>query len=253
MTPIRASSRSARPAAGRHRAAAPLPLAAPRPAGAERARRRRRRRRRQRRASARAPTTTTITQSSQRAAINWQSFDVGAQQSVQFNQPSASAVALNRVVGPNPSQIAGHIDANGQIILVNQDGRHLLSRRAGQRRRLRGLRRRHVRTQDFMAGRMAFDAAGASRRAHRQCRHASPSSRRGWPRWWRRRWPIPASSPRSFGHVVLAGAQTATLDLYGDGLVALDVTNQVTQAPGGADGAGDQHRHHPGRRAAPCN
>ena len=37
-----------------------------------------------------------------------------------------------------------------------------------------------------------------------------------------------------FGHVVLAGARTATLDLYGDGLVALDVTNQVTQAPGGA-------------------
>ena len=36
------------------------------------------------------------------------------------------------------------------------------------------------------------------------------------------------------GHVVLAGAQTATLDLYGDGLLSLDVTNQVTQAPAGA-------------------
>ena len=38
------------------------------------------------------------------------------------------------------------------------------------------------------------------------------------------------------GHVVLAGAKTATLDLYGDGLLSLDVTNQVTQAPVGADG-----------------
>ena len=33
------------------------------------------------------------------------------------------------------------------------------------------------------------------------------------------------------GHVILAGAQTATLDLYGDGLLSLDVSNAVTQAP----------------------
>jgi hypothetical protein len=36
--------------------------------------------------------------------------------------------------------------------------------------------------------------------------------------------------------VVLAGARTATLDLYGDGLLSLDVTNQVTQTPIGPDG-----------------
>ena len=39
-----------------------------------------------------------------------------------FSQPSASAVTLNRVIGPDPSQIAGRIDANGQIILINQSG-----------------------------------------------------------------------------------------------------------------------------------
>ena len=50
------------------------------------------------------PTTTTIDQSTQRAAINWQSFNIGSQQTVQFDQPSSSAVALNRVVGPNPSR-----------------------------------------------------------------------------------------------------------------------------------------------------
>ena len=38
------------------------------------------------------------------------------------------------------------------------------------------------------------------------------------------------------GHVVLAGAKTATLDLYGDGLLSLDVSNQVTQAPVGPNG-----------------
>src|SRR5581483_1832661 len=53
-----------------------------------------------------SPNTTTISQSTQRAAINWQSFDIGSQQAVQFRQPSPSAMTLNRVIGPNPSQIA---------------------------------------------------------------------------------------------------------------------------------------------------
>ena len=37
------------------------------------------------------------------------------------------------------------------------------------------------------------------------------------------------------GHVVLAGAKTATLDLYGDKLVSLNVTGAVTKAPDGVD------------------
>ena len=65
---------------------------------------------------------TTINQSTQRGAINWQTFNVGSQQSVDFVQPSSSAVTLNQVVTPNPSQIAGKIDANGQIILRTSRG-----------------------------------------------------------------------------------------------------------------------------------
>src|SRR5262249_31385229 len=38
------------------------------------------------------------------------------------------------------------------------------------------------------------------------------------------------------GHVVLAGGETATLDLYGDGLLSLSVNDQVMQAPVGKDG-----------------
>ena len=48
---------------------------------------------------ARSANATTINQSSQRAAIDWQSFDVGAKQAVTFNQPSTNAMALNRVIG----------------------------------------------------------------------------------------------------------------------------------------------------------
>ena len=73
-------------------------------------------------AISRSATNTRIDQSSPRAAIDWRSFDIGSQQSVTFAQPSSSAVALNRVTGPDPSQIAGRIDANSQFVLVNQSG-----------------------------------------------------------------------------------------------------------------------------------
>ncbi len=63
-----------------------------------------------------------ITQSSPLAAVNWQSFDVGAQAKVNINQPSASSVMLNRVLGSAPSQIFGQISANGQVVLSNPNG-----------------------------------------------------------------------------------------------------------------------------------
>ena len=65
---------------------------------------------------------TNVNQSSQRAVVNWDSFNVGKDASVNFNQPNASAVTLNRVTGGSASVIDGAIRANGQVILVNPNG-----------------------------------------------------------------------------------------------------------------------------------
>src|SRR5258708_38656203 len=40
-----------------------------------------------------------VNQSSSSAIINWNTFNIGANESVRFNQPSSSSVALNRVTG----------------------------------------------------------------------------------------------------------------------------------------------------------
>ena len=66
--------------------------------------------------------TTTIKQSSSAAIINWQQFNIGAGQYVQFLQPSSSSVILNRVVGGGLSSIYGNLTANGQVFLVNPNG-----------------------------------------------------------------------------------------------------------------------------------
>ncbi|WP_210546922.1 filamentous hemagglutinin N-terminal domain-containing protein [Rhodoferax sp. PAMC 29310] len=65
---------------------------------------------------------TTINQTSANLAINWQDFSVTANEAVRFNQPSATAVALNRVIGQNPSQILGSLSANGQVFVINPNG-----------------------------------------------------------------------------------------------------------------------------------
>lgn len=65
---------------------------------------------------------TQIDQGSHSASIDWQSFDVAAQERVIFNQPSASSVTLNRILTQDPSQIHGSITANGRVFLINPNG-----------------------------------------------------------------------------------------------------------------------------------
>jgi filamentous hemagglutinin family protein len=64
----------------------------------------------------------TITQSSQRGAINWQTFNIGTGNTVQFVQPNSNSITLNRVVGGVPSNIQGALLANGQVWIQNANG-----------------------------------------------------------------------------------------------------------------------------------
>ncbi|MBR1218972.1 filamentous hemagglutinin family protein [Bradyrhizobium sp. U87765 SZCCT0131] len=68
-------------------------------------------------------TTVTINQTQAQAILTWQSFNVGAQTTVNFNQQSSTWTALNRVIGNNgPSVILGQINAPGQVLVINQNG-----------------------------------------------------------------------------------------------------------------------------------
>jgi len=56
------------------------------------------------------------------AIINYSAFNIAAGQTVQFIQPSAASRVLNRVTGPDPSQINGTLIANGNVYIVNPAG-----------------------------------------------------------------------------------------------------------------------------------
>jgi len=66
--------------------------------------------------------TTNINQSSSKASINWQKFNIAKDETVNFNQPDINSITLNRVVGNESSVINGALNANGQVWLLNSNG-----------------------------------------------------------------------------------------------------------------------------------
>jgi filamentous hemagglutinin family protein len=65
----------------------------------------------------------TINQSSNRAAIEWNSFNIGSAATVNHVTPGASAITLHRVTGTGgTSLIDGTLSSNGRVFLVNTSG-----------------------------------------------------------------------------------------------------------------------------------
>jgi filamentous hemagglutinin family protein len=66
--------------------------------------------------------TTNINQSTNKATINWTSFSTSSDETVNFVQPSSSSITLNRVTGSDKSVLAGVLNANGNVFLINSNG-----------------------------------------------------------------------------------------------------------------------------------
>ncbi|MBK7000918.1 MAG: filamentous hemagglutinin N-terminal domain-containing protein [Rhodoferax sp.] len=105
--------------------------------------------------------TLNVNQTSNRAALDWQTFNVGKSATVNFNQPGSSSVTLNRVQDANPSQIFGRINANGQVFLSNPNGVYFAP---GASVDVGGLvaTTHKIGLSDFMAGNAKFERAGST-------------------------------------------------------------------------------------------
>jgi filamentous hemagglutinin family protein len=91
--------------------------------------------------------------------LDWQSFSIGANHGVYFQQPDAASQVLNRVIGDDPSQILGSLGSNGAVWLINSHGVLF-----GQNARVdvAGLvtSTLDISNIDFLAGKYSFVAAG---------------------------------------------------------------------------------------------
>lgn len=68
------------------------------------------------------PNLTNINQSTDKAIINWDTFNIAPNQTTNFNQPGTGSATLNRIGDANPSQILGSLNANGHLMLINPNG-----------------------------------------------------------------------------------------------------------------------------------
>ena len=107
-----------------------------------------------------AGNTTTINQGTSRLAIDWISLSTRANEALVFNQPSAQAIALNRITGTSPSELLGSLTANGQVFILNPNG---VLFGAGSQVNVGGLvaSTLNMSNADFMAGHNVFTGNGS--------------------------------------------------------------------------------------------
>ena len=69
-----------------------------------------------------SPTRLDILQSTDRAVINWDSFNIAAGNRVNIAQPGAGSISIQQVIGPSPSEIFGILSSNGRVVVANPNG-----------------------------------------------------------------------------------------------------------------------------------
>ncbi len=177
---------------------------------------------------------TQIRQFSDRAVIDWRQFGIGADGQVVFIQPSSQAATLNRVTGAQVSVILGKLDANGQVLLINPNG---IVFGGGAQVNVGSLiaTTSNIGDANFMAGRLVFDQPGKfgagifnagalTARDGGLVALVAPHVRND------------GLLAARLGTVVLGAADTFTVDLYGDALINLALSEGNAGQMVGLDG-----------------
>ncbi len=167
---------------------------------------------------------------SQQAIIEWISFCIANGETVNFNLPNSSSIALNRVVGMDPSYILGNLISNGQIFLINPNG---ILFGANSRVDTAGLvaSTLNISNDDFLAGRYTFYGPGGS-----VVNQGILSAPGGYVALLGNRVENSGLITSQLGTVALAAGEKITLGLDPQGLISVVIEEAVTQ---NADGASD--------------
>src|SRR5512146_513882 len=180
-------------------------------------------------------TTTLINQQSNQLTLNWSSFNVAGNETVRFVQPSSTSVALNNILSQSPSQIFGHLDANGRVVLINPNG-ILFGRTAQLNVGSLIASSLELKAYDPATGRLSFQSLGG---------HPGAIDNEG---------SITAAPGGSvallggtvlnnglvladYGTVAMGAGNVATLDFFGGGLLRLQVSGDVKTNSSGAAAA----------------
>ncbi len=182
------------------------------------------------------PNALNVVQTTNTAIINWQSFNIGAGNSVNFQQPSASSVTLNRVLGNDPSAIFGTLTANGTVMLVNPNGVFF---GPGSRVDVGGLvaSTANIKDADFLAGKYLFGTASTNPDARIVNQGDISIKDAGLAALVAPQVQNNGVIRARLGRVALGAAQSFTLDFHGDGLLSFGAGSEVAAVSANADGS----------------
>src|SRR5262245_32694712 len=170
--------------------------------------------------------TVTVTQGSQNAIINWNTFNIGAGEKTQFIQPNSGSIALNRVTGgQGVSTIYGTLTANGRIFLINPDG--IMIGPGGVVNAAGFLAStNNIKDSDFMAGNYKFTTPG-NPAASIVNRGTITAANGGFAALVAPGVRNDGTITANLGNVTLASGNGFTLDFYGDKLITLQVGDKI--------------------------
>ena len=178
--------------------------------------------------------TLNVIQSTNKAIIDWQSFNIQANEATHFQMPSSSSINLSRVTGGVGSEIFGSLTSNGTLMLLNPNG---ILFGANSKIDVGGLiaTTSNISNDDFMAGNYRFDIPASVNRTviNRGTINVAQGGLLAFVA------PGVENSgiiSANLGQVFLASGKTFTLDLYGDKLVSLGVDSKILNQVIGPDG-----------------
>lgn len=168
----------------------------------------------------------TVTQGTDRMIATWETFNIGQDAGVRFNQPGASSVALNRIFDQNPSQILGSLTANGQVFLLNPSG--IVFGQSAQVD-VGGLvaSSLNMGNESFLAGRYTFEINGLEGRVENM---GSITANGGVVALIAPQVSNSGTITAQNGAVVLAAGEKVSLDFAGDGLLSYSVEQGAVDA-----------------------
>jgi filamentous hemagglutinin family protein len=171
---------------------------------------------------------TNIVQGSNKLAINWGSFNIASNETVNFIQPGRDAIALNRIIGSGATEIYGKLNANGQVFLLNPNG---VLFGASASVNVGGLLAStlNLSDADFNAGNYRFTSVGNSAAGIVNQGNITAANG-GYVALLGSQVSNQGTLVARLGNVTLAAGSDMTLDFAGDGLLSVKVNQGSLQA-----------------------
>ncbi len=176
-----------------------------------------------------------IDQFTDRAVLDWRSFNIAGNEWVNFSQPSAASIALNRVAGQEPSAIYGSLTANGQIFLLNPSG---ILFGSSSRVDVGALTAStlNITNQDFLNSNYRFSQMAGYANAAVVNQGIITAGPGGYVALLGAAIRNEGVVVANLGSIAMAAGKAATLDMRGDGLIEFVVTDAVSGVVSGPNG-----------------